>query len=244
MERRIWKFIKGASTGEPSLAGFGGVVFQGEAKAGKSWRQGWAMGPKREYAGARFLVSQPERPGVERSPICVGPDTQCERSETEHRSRSKWAKERNGEAFRLSDKLESGRHECGGFAERRLREAGSGVGAKAAALRTRGYAFLSSKLFLRNRPAYGRTDLLLGKREDREWSASQAVKLRRVMRRYRVANTPPEKRKYLRKSQLWSEDFTAKLFCTVEFWIEHLPKLIGPQPEFKRRLREPPCGVA
>jgi hypothetical protein len=36
VERRIWKFSKGASTGEPSLAGFGGVVFQGEAKAGKS----------------------------------------------------------------------------------------------------------------------------------------------------------------------------------------------------------------
>ena len=26
VERRIWKFIKGASPGEPSLAGFGGVV--------------------------------------------------------------------------------------------------------------------------------------------------------------------------------------------------------------------------
>ena len=32
---------------------------------------------------------------------------QSERSETEHRSRSKWAKERNGRVFRLSDKLES-----------------------------------------------------------------------------------------------------------------------------------------
>jgi hypothetical protein len=53
------------------------------------------------------------------------------------------------------------------------------------------------------------------------------------MRRYRVANTPPEKRKYLRKSQLWSEDFTAKLFCNVEFWLERLPKLIEPQPEFE-----------
>jgi hypothetical protein len=40
------------------------------------------------------------------------------------------------------------------------------------------------------------------------------------MRRYRLANTPPEKRKYLRKSQLWSEDFPAKLF-----WVERLPKL-------------------
>jgi hypothetical protein len=47
VERRIWKFSKGASTGEPSLAGFGGVVFQREAKAGKSWRQGGAMGRKR-----------------------------------------------------------------------------------------------------------------------------------------------------------------------------------------------------
>jgi hypothetical protein len=26
VERRIWKFIKGASPGEPSLAGFGGGV--------------------------------------------------------------------------------------------------------------------------------------------------------------------------------------------------------------------------
>jgi hypothetical protein len=54
-----------------------------------------------------------------------------------------------------------------------------------------------------------------------------------------LANTPPEKRKYLRKSQLWSKDFTAKLFCNVEFWLacppqlaerrrERLPKLIDP----------------
>jgi len=60
-----------------------------------------------------------------------------------------------------------------------------------------------------------------------EVTASQAVNLRRVMRRNRVANTPPEKRKYLRKSQLWSQDFTATLFCNVEFWFERLPKLIG-----------------
>jgi hypothetical protein len=73
----------------------------------------------------------------------------------------------------------------------------------------------------------GRKNLPFGKREDREVTASQAVKLRRVMRRYRVANTPPEKRKFMRKSQLWSEDFTAKLFCNVEFWLERVPKLIG-----------------
>jgi hypothetical protein len=65
-----------------------------------------------------------------------------------------------------------------------------------------------------------------GKREDREVSGSQAVKLRRVMRGHRLANTSPEKRKYLGKSQLCSEDLTAKLFCNVEFWLERFPKLI------------------
>jgi len=33
VERRVWKFSKGASAGEPSFAVFGGVVFQGEAKS-------------------------------------------------------------------------------------------------------------------------------------------------------------------------------------------------------------------
>jgi hypothetical protein len=65
-------------------------------------------GEESGHAGARCLVSQPERPGVERSPICEGPDAQSERSETEHRNRSKWASKRNGRVFRLSDKLESG----------------------------------------------------------------------------------------------------------------------------------------
>jgi hypothetical protein len=40
-----------------------------------------------------------------------------------------------------------------------------------------------------------------------------------------------EKRKFLRESQLWSQDFTAKLFCNVEFWVERLPKLIEALPE-------------
>jgi hypothetical protein len=80
----------------------------------------------------------------------------------------------------------------------------------------------------------GRKNLPFGKREDREVTASEAVKLRRVMRRYRLANTPPEKRTYLRRSQLWSEDFTAKLFCNVEFWLERLPILIERQSGFER----------
>jgi len=33
--------------GEPSLGGFGGVVFEGEARAGKSWRRGGANGVMR-----------------------------------------------------------------------------------------------------------------------------------------------------------------------------------------------------
>jgi len=73
----------------------------------------------------------------------------------------------------------------------------------------------------------GRKNLPFGKREVREVSAKEAVQIRRTMRRYRWANTPPEKRKFLRKSQLWSQDFTAKLFCNVEFWLQCLPKLIS-----------------
>jgi hypothetical protein len=80
----------------------------------------------------------------------------------------------------------------------------------------------------------GHKNLPFGKREDRQMAAKQAVQLRRFIRRYRWANTPPEKRKFLRKSQLWSQDFTTKLFCNVEFWLERLPKLIEPEPEFER----------
>ena len=47
------------------------------------------------------------------------------------------------------------------------------------------------------------------------------------MWRYLWANTPPEQRKYLSKSQVWSADFTAKLFCNVEFRLECALKLIG-----------------
>ena len=84
----------------------------------------------------------------------------------------------------------------------------------------------------------GRKNLPFGKREVREVSAKEAVQIRRTMRRYRWANTPPEKRKCLRKSQLWSQDFTAKLFCNVEFWLERLPKLIEPDLEFERPVAE------
>ena len=45
---------------EPSFAVFGGVVFQGEAKAGKSWRQGPAMGASQgrgdEFADTKQIL--------------------------------------------------------------------------------------------------------------------------------------------------------------------------------------------
>jgi hypothetical protein len=63
------------------------------------------------------------------------------------------------------------------------------------------------------------------------------------MRRYRWANTPPEKRTFLRKNQPWSQDFTVKLFCNVEFWIERLAKLIEPQPECERPVAAEGCVV-
>jgi hypothetical protein len=48
--------------------------------------------------------------------------------------------------------------------------------------------------------------------------ACQAVKLWGDMRRYLLGNTPPEKQKYLRNSQVWPEDLTFKLFCNMETW--------------------------
>jgi len=88
----------------------------------------------------------------------------------------------------------------------------------------------------------GRKNLPLGKREDREVCAKEAVQIRRFMRRYRWANTPPEKRRFLRKSQLWSQEFTAKLFCNVEFWIERLPRLLGLAEAKKDKM--PPVAAA
>ena len=46
-------FARTRLSGAPSLAVFGGVVFQGEAKAGKSWRQVAAMGVYRRNGQIR-----------------------------------------------------------------------------------------------------------------------------------------------------------------------------------------------
>jgi len=48
-------------------------------------------------------------------------------------------------------------------------------------------------------------------REEREVSGKEAVQLWRLIRRSRWANTPPEKRKFLRRSQFSSQELTATL---------------------------------
>jgi hypothetical protein len=72
-----------------------------------------------------------------------------------------------------------------------------------------------------------RKNLKLGKRETVELTERQAVQLRRTIRRYRWANTLPEKRKFLRKGGLWAEEFTVRLLCDVEFWRERMRVLCG-----------------
>lgn len=55
------EIYKGAPLGEPCLAGFGGVVFQGEAKAAESWRQGNVFGSLMGFMERRAESSEPER---------------------------------------------------------------------------------------------------------------------------------------------------------------------------------------
>jgi hypothetical protein len=63
----------------------------------------------------------------------------------------------------------------------------------------------------------GRGNLKIGPRETSALTAREAVLVRRVMRRYRRANTPWRKRKFLHHNR-WS----AKLYCDLEFWLAKL----------------------
>ncbi len=65
----------------------------------------------------------------------------------------------------------------------------------------------------------GRKNLKLGDREVLPLTRKQAVTLLRVLRRYRRANTAPEKRRRCRRP--------LKLYCNAEFWRQRLPALIG-----------------
>lgn len=75
-----------------------------------------------------------------------------------------------------------------------------------------------------------RKSLKLGERQHFEVTEKQAVQLRRFIRRYRRAKTPPEKRRWLFKGGLCSKEFSVKLYCNVDFWLERLPWLLGNFP--------------
>jgi hypothetical protein len=68
--------------------------------------------------------------------------------------------------------------------------------------------------------------LKLGERLRCEVTEKQAVQLRRFVRRYRWANTPPEKRRWLFKGGLFEKEFSVKLYCNVDYWLERLPRLL------------------
>jgi hypothetical protein len=74
----------------------------------------------------------------------------------------------------------------------------------------------------------GRKNLKVGQREVRTLTAKEAIRLRRVIRRYRLSKTSPENRKlFLRWSEVWSaEEFAVKLLCNVECWRERLDRLV------------------
>ena len=67
----------------------------------------------------------------------------------------------------------------------------------------------------------GRSKVKLGKREVREIPAAQAFIILRLIRRYRRAKTPPEKRKFIK-----SDPFSAKLYCDVDRWLESALRML------------------
>jgi len=56
---------------------------------------------------------------------------------------------------------------------------------------------------------------------------------RRIIRRSFNA-CPKEKRAKMRKGQLFSRDFTVKLFAGVEFWMERILALLGSAPRLRQ----------
>lgn len=66
----------------------------------------------------------------------------------------------------------------------------------------------------------GRSNVKLGKREVHEITAEQAFRIQRIIRRYRRANTAPEKRKFSRRDR-----YSSKLYCDVENWMSCFSRL-------------------
>ena len=58
MQRRIWKFIKGASKGEPNFDGFGGAVLQGKPNPKPNPASlGDGVSCKPQFAGETVIVA-------------------------------------------------------------------------------------------------------------------------------------------------------------------------------------------
>ena len=80
---------------------------------------------------------------------------------------------------------------------------------------------------------WNRKCLPLGEQQCYRITQRQAIQLRRFIRRHRRATTPPEKRKWLFKGSgsNAAKGFTQKHYCNADFWMERLPRLLGPLPE-------------
>ena len=73
----------------------------------------------------------------------------------------------------------------------------------------------------------GRKNLPLVKPQELAYTEPQMIQLRRVFRRYRRANTPPEKRRFIDRRQFRDQEFTVNAYCDASYWLERIPKLIG-----------------
>lgn len=80
---------------------------------------------------------------------------------------------------------------------------------------------------------WNRKCLPLGVPQSYRITQKQAIQLRRFIRRHRRAITPPEKRKWLFKGSgsNAAKGFTQKHYCNADFWMERLPRLLGPLPK-------------
>ncbi len=73
----------------------------------------------------------------------------------------------------------------------------------------------------------GRKNLPLVEPKELVFTEAQLVQLRRVFRRYRRANTPPEKRRFIDHRQFRDVEFTVNAYCDASYWLERIPKLVG-----------------
>jgi hypothetical protein len=80
----------------------------------------------------------------------------------------------------------------------------------------------------------GCKNLKFGRRDVLELTHEQSLRLRRTMRRYRMAKCLADKRGKMRKRQFFAPDYTVKLFVTVEFWMERLPASLGSVPRLRQ----------